>query len=278
MNSAVSHLASVERLDLSVVIIALNEAANITDCIQSVSFATQVVVLDGGSTDDTVALARKAGAQVVVEPDWQGFGPQKNRALALARQSWVLSLDADERVTPALAAEIEQFIRVHPDNVVAEIPRLTQFCGQWIRHCGWYPDRVRRLWPRGKCQFSDDLVHERLVTHEMQVLRLKLPLLHYSYPSPEHYWNKLSQYSQAWALQRYTQGKTTSIARAAASGCLAFMRSYVLRLGFLDGGLGFAVCVMQAQAAFGKYFTLYCLHRQSMTLPLVQDHQAPTST
>ena len=278
MNSEVSPLASSDRPDLSVVIIALNEAANITDCILSASFASQVVVLDGGSTDDTVALARKAGAQVVVEPDWQGFGIQKNRALALARQGWILSLDADERVSDELAAEITQFIRVQPDNVVAEIPRLTQFCGQWIRHCGWYPDRVRRLWPRGKCQFSDDLVHERLVTHEMKVLRLKRPLLHYSYPSPEHYWNKLSRYSQAWALQRYTQGKTTSIARAALSGWLAFLRSYVLRLGFLDGSLGFAVCVMQAQAAFGKYFTLYCLHRQSTSPPLLKDHQAPTST
>lgn len=278
MNSAVSHSLSSDKPDLSVVIITMNEAANIADCIQSVSFASQVVVLDGGSTDNTVDLARKAGAQVVVASDWQGFGIQKNRALALAEHSWVLSLDADERISAELAAEITEFIRVQPPNVAAEIPRLTQFCGQWIRHCGWYPDRVCRLWPRGTCQFSEDLVHERLVTHQMMVLRLKQSLLHYSYPTPEHYWDKLSRYSRAWALQRYTQGKTTSMTRAAMSGWVAFLRSYVLRLGFLDGSLGFAVCVMQAQAAFGKYFTLYCLHRQSQSLSLTKDHQAPTST
>ena len=264
MNSAVSPVLPTGKVDLSVVLIVFNEAANIAACIESVAFASQVLVLDGGSTDDTVALARHAGAEVWVDADWQGFGIQKNRVLERARHTWVLSLDADERLSAELAAEIAAFIQAHGQaQVVAEIPRLTQFCGQWIRHCGWYPDHVRRLWPRGQCRFSDDLVHERLVTHGLPVLRLKNPLLHYSYPTPEHYWSKLSRYSQAWAVQRYTQGKTTSIARAALSGWVAFMRSYFVRLGFLDGALGFAVCVMQAQAAFGKYFTLYCLNRQS---------------
>lgn len=244
---------------LSVIIITCNEQANIRACIESVGFANEVIVLDSGSTDDTVALAKAAGAVVHVRQDWPGFGPQKNRALALAQHPWVLSLDADERVSPALANEILHAIKGQ-SNQAFEIPRLTQFCGQWIRHCGWTPDRVLRLFRRGTARFSDDLVHERLIIDGVVTARLNTPLLHFSYPTPAHYWRKLEQYSQAWAQQRSALGQRTSMARAAAAGVVAFMRSYVFRLGFLDGAMGFAVCTMQAQAAFGKYFALYCLN------------------
>jgi glycosyltransferase involved in cell wall biosynthesis len=249
---------------LSVTVITHNESANIADCLDSVAFADQVVVVDSGSTDDTVAQARALGAEVAVHADWPGFGPQKNRALDLARGQWVLSLDADERVSPALREEILSRLAEAGDAPVAfEIPRLTQFCGVWIRHCGWTPDHVLRLVRRGQARFSDDLVHEslRLLQPGTRVQRLKTPLLHYSYPTPEHYWRKLERYSRDWARQRHAQGRRTTIARAALSGLVAVVRSYVLRLGFLDGAMGFAVCTMQAQAAFGKYFELYCLSR-----------------
>ena len=144
------------------------------------------------------------------------------------------------------------------------LPRLTQFCGVWIRHCGWTPDYVLRIFKRGEARFSDDLVHEKLLlaSPATQVVRLKHSLLHYSYPTPEHYWRKLQRYSQDWARQRHAQGQKTTIVRAALSAITAFVRSYVFQLGFLDGAMGFAVCTMQAQAAFGKYFELYCLGRQ----------------
>jgi glycosyltransferase involved in cell wall biosynthesis len=252
---------------LSVIVITHNESANIVECLASARFAGQRVVVDSGSADDTVDLARQEGAQVSVQADWPGFGPQKNRALDLATGQWVLSLDADERISPALQQEILAHLeRLAPGESVAfEIPRLTQFCGVWIRHCGWTPDRVLRLFRRGQARFSEDLVHEslRLSNPATRVLRLKNPLLHYSYPTPEHYWRKLERYSRDWARQRHAQGRRTTMARAALSGWAAFMRSYVLRLGFLDGAMGFAVCTMQAQAAFGKYFELYCLGRSS---------------
>ena len=252
---------------LSVTVITHNEGRNIAACLASVGFADQRVVVDSGSTDDTVAQARQSGAEVSVHADWPGFGPQKNRALALATGHWVLSLDADERVSPELQQEIlAQLARVPLGQSVAfEIPRLTQFCGVWIRHCGWTPDRVLRLFRRGEARFSDDLVHEslRLQDAGTQVLRLKNPLLHFSYPTPEHYWRKLERYSRDWARQRHAKGQRTTMVRAALSGFAAFFRSYVLRLGFLDGAMGFAVCNMQAQAAFGKYFELYCLGQQS---------------
>jgi glycosyltransferase involved in cell wall biosynthesis len=203
------------------------------------------------------------GAKFHVTADWPGFGPQKNRALDLATHPWVLSLDADERVPPELGIEIRKIVAGQGEVSAYEIPRLTQFCGKWIHHCGWTPDYVLRLFRRGAARFSDDLVHERVVLDDANTGRLSAPLLHYSYPTPAHYWRKLEQYSQAWATQRFANGQRTSMLRAAVAGAVAFIRSYFFRLGFLDGAMGFAVCTMQAQAAFGKYFTLYCLNQKN---------------
>lgn len=248
---------------LSVIVITKNEQTNIEACLLSVAFADELVVLDSGSTDATVALARKFGAKVHTADDWPGFGPQKNRALALTGGDWVLSIDADERVSTALAHEIQKAI-ASATHSAFEIPRLTQFCGKWIRHCGWTPDHVLRLFRRGCAQFSDDLVHERVVLESnVKMSRLREPLLHFSYPTPSHYWRKLEQYSQAWAEQRYARGQQTSMARAGLAGVVAFVRTYLFRLGFLDGAMGFAVCTMQAQAAFGKYFALYCKNQKN---------------
>lgn len=247
--------------------ITQNEAHNIAACLCSVLFADQIVVLDSGSTDGTIAIARSMGAEVSISPDWQGFGVQKNRALDAATGDWVLSLDADERVTPDLAQEIQAQLaqaQVSGQSVAFAVPRLTQFCGVWIRHCGWTPDYVLRVFKRGQACFSDDLVHEKLqlIATDTPIVRLKNPLLHYSYPTPEHYWRKLQRYSQDWARQRHARGQRTTITRAALSAVAAFSRSYVFQLGFLDGAMGFAVCTMQAQSAFGKYFELYCLGRE----------------
>jgi glycosyltransferase involved in cell wall biosynthesis len=256
---------------LSVILITNNEAGNILDCLASVSFADQIIVVDCGSTDNTVELARSVGVQVLQTDDWPGFGAQKNRALDLAMCDWVFAIDADERVTPELAEQIKAAIKNDIKNDskgnnnigqhdAYEIPRLTQFCGQWIRHCGWTPDHVLRLFKRSSARFSNDLVHERIVQSQGTCGKLSTPMLHFSYPTPASYWRKLDQYSQAWARQRHLEGQQTSMLRAALSGFVAFVKTYFFRLGFLDGALGFAVCTMQAQSAFGKYFTLYCLN------------------
>jgi glycosyltransferase involved in cell wall biosynthesis len=246
---------------LSVIVITKNEATNIAACLASVAFADEIIVVDSGSTDDTVAIAKQCGALVTITQDWPGFGKQKNRALDLATGDWVFSIDADERVTPELKAEIVQAIQQNQANCF-DIPRRTSFCGQWIDHCGWSPDRVTRLFKRGAARFNDNLVHESLeVTEAVKSLGLlKNPILHDSYPTPNHYWKKLAVYSEAWAAQKYAEGKRTSIARAMAASVVAFVRSYVFRLGFLDGALGFVVCQMQAQGTFYKYFQLYFLN------------------
>ena len=148
---------------LSVIVITRNEEANIGDCLASAAFARELVVVDGGSSDATVAVARQAGARVEVAADWPGFGPQKNRALALATQPWVLSLDADERVTPQLRDEILRTIASAEARDAFSMPRRSSFCGQFMAHSGWYPDRVVRLFRRGRARFSDDAVHERVL-------------------------------------------------------------------------------------------------------------------
>ena len=250
---------------LSVIVITKNEAANIRQCLASVSFADQIVVLDSGSTDDTVAIAREMGAQVHQNIDWPGFGAQKNNALRHATGQWVLSIDADERVPAELANVIRATIQSGDADAYA-VARQTQFCGKWIKHCGWTPDLVIRLFKREQAQFSLDLVHEKLILKNpvSRLSRLAPPLLHYSYRTPDDYWNKLQRYSKDWAQQRFRQGQRTSMWRAALSGLAAFIRSYFFRLGFLDGAMGFAVCSMQAQSAFGKYFELYCLQLQNV--------------
>ena len=254
-------------MKLSAVLIVSNEASNLQACVQSVAWADECVVVEHGSTDDTAAIAGRLEVKFSQTPDWPGFGPQKNRALQAASGDWVLSIDADERVTPELALEIKAALEkagADGRKVAFEIPRLTQFCGAWIHHCGWTPDHVLRLFKRGEARFSDDRVHEKVLLTQpgIEVVKLKNPLLHYSYPTSDHYWRKLQHYSQEWARQRHARGQTATMTRAAAAALAAFLRSYVFRLGFLDGAMGFAVCTMQAQSAFGKYFELYCLGRQ----------------
>jgi glycosyltransferase involved in cell wall biosynthesis len=244
---------------LSVIIIALNEAANIAACLESVRFAHERIVLDGGSTDGTQAIALASGARVDSSTDWTGFGPQKNRVLALAHCEWVLSLDADERVTPALQAEIEAVVAGDAGRAYA-LARLSSFCGQTIRHSGWYPDRVLRLFPRGSARFSEDLVHEKLLT-QLPVVTLKAHLLHESFRTLESVLDKVNRYSSASAAGLAQKGRRASFSAALGHGAWAFFRTYVLRLGFLDGRMGFALAVSSAEGSYYRYLKLWLMQR-----------------
>lgn len=240
---------------LSVIIIAENEELRLPRCLKSLAFADEVVVLDGGSTDRTVEVARAGGARVEISATWSGFGPQKNRVLALATGDWVLSLDADEEVTPELAAEIGETLR-DPAFDCYEIPRLSEFSGRFLRHSGWYPDYVVRLFQRGTAKFSDDLVHERLVPRG-PVGRLKQPLVHRGYRGPSDTLQKIDRYSTAWAEQALASGRRVGFTAAPLHGLAAFMKTYILRLGLLDGAAGFAVAISSAEVAYYKYFKLW---------------------
>lgn len=243
---------------LSVILITKNEAANIRACLESVSFADEIVVVDSGSTDGTAEIARSMGARVFVHADWPGFGPQKNRALDQATGDWVFSLDADERVTPELRAELQQAMRSDEAEGYF-VPRLSQFCGSFIHHSGWYPDYVLRLFRRGKGRFSDSLVHES-VRLEGRSAKLRSPLLHYSYLDRADVERKVVHYSEAAARQMHAAGKRTSLLRAALSAGWAFIRTYIVRLGMLDGRAGWGIAVMNARTTWLKYRKLAALN------------------
>lgn len=256
-----STVASPGLATLSVVIICLNEAHDIGRCIRSVrGLASQVVVLDGGSRDDTAAIAASLGAQVEMATDWPGFGPQKNRALAFATGDWVLSLDADEWVEPALAQEIRQAMAEPLGRVAFEMPRLSRFCGTVIRHCGWYPDPVLRLFKRGAARFTNDLVHERVVA-EGAVGMLTQALQHDSFKDLSEVLRKLDQYSSASAQQKFAQGQRSSLLAAVVHGAWAFVRTYLLRRGFLDGRAGLLLAITNGHGTFYRHAKLWLLGR-----------------
>jgi glycosyltransferase involved in cell wall biosynthesis len=239
---------------LGVALIALNSATRLAQCLAALSFADDVVVVDGGSTDDTVAIAQAHGARVIADPDWPGFGPQKNRAVAALSTDWILSIDTDEVVSPELAASIRAAIGAPRADVYA-VDRLSSFCGQWVRHSGWYPDWIPRLFKRGSARFSDDLVHERLV-FESPAARLEGKLMHYSYENFEAVLRKLDAYSSAGARQRRAAGATGGFGKALGRGAWAFIRTYVLRRGFLDGRAGFMIAVFNAETVYYRFLKL----------------------
>lgn len=247
--------------ELSVIIIVKNESANIRDCIASVAWADQIIVVDSDSTDDTVGIARKMGAEVYVHADWPGFGPQKNRALDYATHEWVLSIDADERITPQLRVEIESVLQ-NPQADGYEISRLSSFCGRFMHHSGWSPDYVLRLFRRDQGRFSDVLVHES-VQLQGSVAELKQPLLHYSYLDFDDVLVKLNNYSSAASLMLERREKKGSLRQAVIHGLWAFFRTYVLRAGFLDGREGFMLAVMNAENSYYRYIKLWFRQRPS---------------
>ena len=248
---------------LSVIVITRNEEANIAACLASVAFARECIVVDSGSTDRTLEIARDAGAHVTRTPDFPGFGLQKNRALDLATQPWVLSIDADERVTPLLRDEILAVVgAAAPQPNAWDMPRRSSYCGQFMAHSGWYPDRVTRLFRRGTARFSPDVVHERLVTGERPA-HLRHDLMHLSYPDLESVLDKLNRYSTAGAQRMQSEGRRGSVGRAVASGLWAFIRTYVLQFGFLDGRMGFLLAVSNAEGTYYRYLKLWLLQRRA---------------
>ncbi len=241
---------------LGVALIAYNATARLAQCLAALSFADDIVVIDGGSQDNTVAIAQAHGARVIRAPDWPGFGPQKNRAIDALDTEWILSIDTDEIVSPELAVSIRASLHT-PNAAVYAVDRLSNFCGQWVHHSGWYPDWIPRLFQRGAARFSDDLVHERLVFNT-SAKRLNGKLLHYSYEDFSSVLRKLDAYSSAGALQRQRRanGQRGGLGKALGRGIWAFMRTYLWRCGFLDGHTGFIIAVFNAETVYYRFLKL----------------------
>ncbi|HEY1326864.1 MAG TPA: glycosyltransferase family 2 protein [Casimicrobiaceae bacterium] len=247
-----------EPLPLSLVVITRDAAAEITACLASATFAAEALVVDSGSADHTVEVARAAGARVLVEP-WHGFGPQKQFAVDCARHDWVLCLDADERVSPELADAIRAlFANRAPPAAAYALARRNCFLGRWLAHGEGYPDRVVRLFDRRRARWSDDAVHEHVVA-DGPVARLRGDLMHRSAESLESYLAKQNRYSSLLAEAMHARGERASAARIALSPLARFLRFYVVKLGFLDGVPGFAHIAIGAFASFMKYAKLRAL-------------------
>ena len=239
---------------LSIIIITFNEADNIRACLDSVAWADEIVVVDSGSADETISICREFTDKIIVNRKWQGFGFQKNMALDAATGEWVFSIDADERVTPSLREELENAIK-NSSSKVYSVPRQAFFMGRAMRHGGWWPDYVDRLFYRGYAHFSDDLVHEKIV-FEGNAQRLKHPLKHYSYVNLEQVLDKLDRYSTAGAQQAALQNRKSSIGKAIFRGFWAFFRAYVVRAGCLDGKEGFIAAVSKAEGSYYRQLKL----------------------
>ena len=248
-----------DKLPLSVAIITKNEEDRLPECLASVAFAAEVVVVDSDSTDKTVEIAREFGAVVHVEP-WQGFGRQKQLAIDRCRHDWVLVLDADERVSPEAEAEIRGALTTG-SSVAYSFPRKNYFCGRWLKHAGWWPDRVVRLFRKDCARMSERSVHESLEVHG-PVGELRQPLIHYANKGLEQTLDKVNHYSSAGANELFAQGKTASVATAFLRAAWAFLHGYVFRGGFLDRGEGFIMAVSDFMNVFFKYAKLRELQKQ----------------
>lgn len=249
------------RKSLSVVMIAKNEAGLLPDCLRSVAWADEIIVLDSGSEDDSVAVAESLGAKVFTHTDWQGFGKQRQLAQSYASHDYVLMIDADERVTPELRQSIERVLNAPDDGAVYSCARRNLFLGRFMRHSGWYPDRVNRLYANSRYRYNDDLVHESLNIGDAKVIPLSGDMLHLTCRDFFAFQRKQLRYAEEWATQRHQAGKRCGYLSILTHTFGAFVKTWLLRAGFLDGKQGLLLAVVNAQYTFNKYAALWALGR-----------------
>jgi glycosyltransferase involved in cell wall biosynthesis len=247
---------------VSVTIITRNEADHIAAAIGSASWASEIIVVDCGSTDDTVAIARDTGARVE-HRDWTGWIDQKNFAATLASSDWIFSLDADERITPALASEIQTLLTTEPASRAYRMPRVTFHLGRWIRTTDFYPDYQTRLYDRRHARWRGKYVHESVSPDQGVPGQLRSELAHFSYRDLRDQVERINVYSTLGAQQMYENGRRASAVDLLVHPPAAFLRNYILRRGFLDGGVGLTISMMQAWSVFLKFAKLWELDRNS---------------
>ncbi len=251
-----------KKMPLSIAIITQNEEENLPACLESATFADQIVVVDSDSTDNTVKIASEFGCDVSVEK-WRGFGPQKQFAIDKCRNKWVLVLDADERIPHETALVIEDIVLNRSDTVAGySFPRKNYFQGRWIRHLGWWPDRIIRLFKKDLGWMTEALVHESIEVSG-PVEALDVPIEHFTESRLDRILIKIDRYSTLGAREAFDEGKKTSICSAAVRAVLTFFQDYFLKLGILDGAQGFVLSITDSVNKFFKYAKLNELNRQA---------------
>jgi glycosyltransferase involved in cell wall biosynthesis len=244
---------------ISAVLIVLDEEPRIAAALESVKFCDEVLVMDAGSVDRTREIATAAGARVVVRP-WEGFTAQRNHAVAEARHDWVLAVDADERVTPALRAEIEALRANGLAHAGYRIPRVAFYLGRWIRGTDWYPDPQLRLFDRRRGRWTGGLVHES-VHVDGPVGRLQSDLEHYTYDDISDHLGTIDRYTTLWAQQAHSEGRRAGPLDGCVASSWAFVRNYVVKRGFLLGEAGLTVSTFNAYYTYAKMAKLRELAR-----------------
>lgn len=244
---------------LTVTVITRDEAANIAAALQSVSWADELIVVDAESADDTVTIARQFTDRVFVRT-WPGYVEQKNHAASLASNDWILSLDADERVSPALARDIQTTLGSEPAHQGYRLPRVTWHLGRWIRTTDWYPDRQLRLYDRRRATWTGRYVHEA-VTVTGSVGDLAHDLEHYAFRDIADHLETINRYTTYAARQMHESGRRASVFDLVGHGPLAFLRNYILKGGIADGSTGFIISAMNAYYVFLKFAKLWELQR-----------------
>lgn len=243
------------REKISVTVITLNEEREIGDCLESVAWADEIVVVDSGSSDRTVEIARKYTEKVVCH-EWPGYAAQKNWAIGLATHNWILSVDADERVSPELREEIRQILELSPRLLGYRIPRKNFFLGRWIKHGGWSPDYVLRLFRKDAGRFAQRKVHES-VTVQGEIGLIRSPLEHYTYRSLADYYQRMDRYSTLAAEEMFETGKKAGLIDLLFRPWATFLKMFLLRQGFRDGMDGFLLSRLYSIYTFSKYAKLY---------------------
>lgn len=246
-----------KKTTISVAIITLNEEDRLPACLATLDFADEVVVVDSGSSDQTVVIAAKYGARVLSKA-WQGFGVQKQFAIEHCCSEWILIVDADERLPLETVKEIKKTVMSSPCRAYT-LPRKNYFMGRWIRHAGWWPDRTVRLFKKGTAHMPPKLVHESLVVTGA-VGELVNPIVHVPFRNLAHMMKKMDIYSSAGAVQLYKNGKCSSYSKAFFRASWAFFYNYLVRGGILDGGPGLVIAVSDAVNKFFKYMKLREMH------------------
>ncbi|WP_288063327.1 glycosyltransferase family 2 protein [Rodentibacter caecimuris] len=244
---------------ISVAMIVKNEAQDLALCLDTVKdWVDEIVILDSGSTDNTKEIALNYEAKFYENTDWPGFGKQRQIAQQYVTSDYVLWLDADERVTPKLRQSIQRAVQQNLENTVFEIPRISEVFGRKIRHSGWYPDYVVRLYRTHYAGYNDSLVHEKVCyPNNTRVERLAGDLEHFTYKNLHHYLVKSAGYAKAWADQRQAKGKKATLWQGVAHGLSCFIKMYILKAGFLDGKQGFLLAALSAHSTFVKYADLW---------------------
>ena len=250
---------------VTVTVITLNEAANIQAALESVSWADEIIVIDSESTDDTVAIAKRFTDKVLVRP-WPGYIAQKNFAAEQASHDWIFSLDADERVSPALADEVRALVARSPGAPGYRVPRVTYHLGRWIRGTDWYPDYQLRLYDRRHARWTGKYVHES-VKADAPVIDLRGELLHYAYRDLAHHQQTMDRYTTLAARQMFEDGRRASWVDLAIHPPAAFFRNYILRGGFHEGVPGLVISAMNARYVGLKFAKLWELCSPSTSTP-----------